>query len=99
MSTDAQPQTRLVSDIVSSILPSHRSSLGLFAVLVLLIPMPLVGSGHIFGVKGFTIWVAVSIAWCMAAGLIITGLPLWESRKALGDIFRGMYRDLCRKRA
>ena len=74
------------------------SSIGLFTVLLILVPMPLVGSGHIFGVKSFTAWVSVGIAWCLLAGLIITGLPLFESRKALGDIVRGICRDLSRKR-
>ena len=74
------------------------SSITLFSVLILLIPMPLVGSGHIFGVKGFTVWVSVAIAWCLVASIIITGLPLWESRKALGSICKSICRDICRKR-
>ncbi|KJA22557.1 hypothetical protein HYPSUDRAFT_652941 [Hypholoma sublateritium FD-334 SS-4] len=73
------------------------SSLALFVVLILLIPLPLFFSSHIFGVGGLTGWVAVGIAWTFLSAISVVIYPLYESRQALGQIATGIYKDIFTK--
>lgn len=59
--------------------------------------MPLFGSGYIWSEKGFLTWIVITMAWSFAAGIAISIYPLYESRTALGGVFRGIGRDLTGK--
>lgn len=69
-------------------------SLALTAILIILIPLPLFFSSHIYSVGGFTGWVAVSFVWVFVAVAIVVLYPLWESRTALKSISGGIIRDI-----
>ncbi|KDR70212.1 hypothetical protein GALMADRAFT_144884 [Galerina marginata CBS 339.88] len=73
------------------------SSVGLFVVLILLIPLPLFFSSHIYGVGDLTGWVAIGIAWTFFSAISVVIYPLYESRHALMQIFRGVSKDLFQK--
>jgi len=70
------------------------SSVALFVVLILIIPLPLFFSQHIYDVAGLTGWVAVGIAWTFLSAISVVIYPLWESRRALWQISSGIYKDL-----
>jgi len=73
------------------------SSITLFVILILIIPLPLFFSHHIYDVGGLTGWVAVGIAWTFLSALSVVIYPLWESRQALLQIANGIYKDLFTK--
>jgi len=73
------------------------SSVALFVVLILIIPLPLFFSQHIYDVAGLTGWVAVGIAWTFLSAISVVIYPLWESRRALLQITSGVYKDLFTK--
>ncbi|EGN99399.1 hypothetical protein SERLA73DRAFT_108889 [Serpula lacrymans var. lacrymans S7.3] len=62
-------------------------------IIVFLIPIPMFLSHYIFSLKFFKGWVIVCVIWLFISALITSVLPLWESRKAISDISRGMIRD------
>ncbi|PPQ71203.1 hypothetical protein CVT26_011016 [Gymnopilus dilepis] len=70
------------------------SSVGLFVVLILIIPLPLFFSSHIYSVRDLTGWVAVGIAWTFLSAISVVLYPLYESKHALAQIFRGLYKDI-----
>jgi hypothetical protein len=56
-------------------------SITLFLILVVLIPIPLVGSGYIWGKTGFTAYVSIVILWVFVSiGIVV----LCESQDATG---------------
>lgn len=70
------------------------SALTLVFVLIFAIPLPLFFSSHIYSASGFTAWVVVSVLW-LFGGLGLVGLyPLWEARKGLTAVGRGIYGDI-----
>jgi hypothetical protein len=73
------------------------SSVILSLILLIIVPMPLFGSSYIWSEKGFVGWIVITLAWSFAAGIAIILYPLWESRSALGGVFRGIGRDLTGK--
>jgi Na+/proline symporter len=75
------------------------SSLSLFVVLILLIPLPLFFSSYVYTKNGLTGWVAVGIAWTFLSAIAVVIYPLWESRTALLQISSGLYTDLFTKRS
>ncbi|KAF5354180.1 hypothetical protein D9756_007089 [Leucocoprinus leucothites] len=70
------------------------SSIGLFVILILLIPLPLFGSAHVYDVKDLTAWVSVGIAWTFCSSFAVVIYPLYESRMALGQIMKGIVKDI-----
>jgi len=70
------------------------SSIVLFVILILIIPLPLFFSQHIFDVGGLTAWVVVGITWIFLSAFSVVIYPLWESRQALLDIASGIYKDV-----
>ncbi|KAH6904254.1 urea transporter [Coprinopsis sp. MPI-PUGE-AT-0042] len=70
------------------------SSVALFVVLVLAIPLPLFFSQHIYTPGGFTGWVAVGIAWIFFSIAAVVIYPVYESRVAVGLIFKGITKDI-----
>ena len=73
------------------------SSVILSIVLLIAVPMPLFGTSYIWSENGFVGWIVITLAWSFAAGIAIILYPLWESRSALGGVFRGIGRDLTGK--
>ncbi|KAF8965372.1 urea transporter [Flammula alnicola] len=73
------------------------SSVGLFVVLILIIPLPLFFSSHIYSVGGLSGWVAVGIAWTFISAISVVVYPLYESRHALTLMSKGIYKDLFTK--
>jgi hypothetical protein len=73
------------------------SSVIISLILLIIVPMPLFGSSYIWSEKGFVGWIVITLAWSFAAGIAIILYPLWESRSALGGVFRGIGRDLTGK--
>ncbi|KAJ2935430.1 hypothetical protein H1R20_g1666, partial [Candolleomyces eurysporus] len=70
------------------------SSIGLFVILILLVPLPLFFSQHVYTVPGFTGWVAVGITWTFCSAFAVVLYPLWESRSAMAQIAKGVFKDL-----
>ncbi|KAJ3572021.1 hypothetical protein NP233_g3366 [Leucocoprinus birnbaumii] len=70
------------------------SSIALFVILILLIPLPLFGSAHVYDVKDLTAWVSVGIAWTFCSSFAVVIYPLYESRAALGQITKGIVKDI-----
>ena len=66
------------------------SSIVLFVVLILLIPLPLFFSSHIYTPGGFTGWVAVGITWVFFSICAVVIYPVWESKDAVGQIMKGI---------
>lgn len=63
-----------------------------------IIPLPLFFSSYIYPEKGFTAWVIVSLLW-LFVGLAVVGIyPLWESRKGIMSVVRGISADVSRLR-
>jgi len=70
------------------------SSVGLFVVLILLVPLPLFFSQHVYTLGGFTGWISVGIVWTFLSSFTVVVYPLYESRRALYLIAKGVYTDL-----
>jgi len=70
------------------------SSIILTLISIIIIPLPLFFSSTIFGVRGYSAWVTIGIIWVFGAIIAVVFLPLYESREALGQIFRGIIKDI-----
>ncbi|KIK01605.1 hypothetical protein K443DRAFT_6784 [Laccaria amethystina LaAM-08-1] len=70
------------------------SSVGLFIVLIILVPLPLFFSHYVYTTSGLTGWVAVGIAWTFCSAITVVLYPLYESRHALFLISKGIFKDL-----
>ncbi|KAK8847336.1 hypothetical protein IAR55_005193 [Kwoniella newhampshirensis] len=73
------------------------SALTLVAVLIFIIPLPLFFTSHVYPKGGFTAWVTVSLIWLFAGLLMVGVYPMWEARKGLIKVARGIAADLSRK--
>ncbi|TFK24002.1 urea transporter [Coprinopsis marcescibilis] len=73
------------------------SSISLFVILILLIPLPLFFSQHIYTVGGFTGWVAIGISWTFCSAVAVVIYPVFESRSAIMQITRGVIKDVFSK--
>ncbi|KII84020.1 hypothetical protein PLICRDRAFT_95683 [Plicaturopsis crispa FD-325 SS-3] len=71
-----------------------RSSIVLALIMIIIIPLPLFFAQTIYGVRGLTAWVVIGIIWTLASALTVVVYPLWESRQALGQICRGIVKDV-----
>ena len=63
-------------------------------VAILVVPFSFFGDGFVFGRKAFTGWVVVSFMWVWTSMVICVLWPLWESRRALLEIARGVWTDV-----
>ncbi|KAH9949091.1 Sodium:solute symporter family-domain-containing protein [Amylocystis lapponica] len=70
------------------------SSVILSFILAFLIPIPMFLSHYIFSLRFFKAWVVISGVWLFVAAFITSILPIWESRRAMNDIGRGLIRDM-----
>jgi len=76
---------------------ASASSILLFVVLILVIPLPLFFAQTVYTAKGYTGWVAVGIAWVFCSVFTVVLYPIYESRHALIRISRGLCTDLFTK--
>lgn len=58
-------------------------------VLIIAWPMPLIASGIVFDVMGYSVWVGISIVWVSVASFFIICLPIIEARKGIAKVFGG----------
>ncbi|KAF8237060.1 urea transporter [Tricholoma matsutake] len=70
------------------------SSVTLFAVLILLIPLPLFFAQTIYTARGLAAWVSIGIVWVLCSLIAVVIYPLYESRAALAQIARGIIKDV-----
>lgn len=49
---------------------------------------------RVWTAAGLGAWISISIAWLFFSCGVCILLPIWESREALGDIFKGIGKDL-----
>ncbi|KIP04085.1 hypothetical protein PHLGIDRAFT_31522 [Phlebiopsis gigantea 11061_1 CR5-6] len=70
------------------------SSIILLVVMLLLIPLPLFFASTVFGKRGLEAWVVIGIIWAFMSAFTVILYPLWESRRELAVITRGMVKDV-----
>ncbi|KAK4702934.1 urea-proton symporter, partial [Phenoliferia sp. Uapishka_3] len=70
------------------------TSVGLFVVLILLIPLPLFFTSYIFPSAGFTAWIAIAFIWVFYGAGAVVLYPIYESRGALKEIGGAIIRDI-----
>jgi hypothetical protein len=68
----------------------HNDNLPQLVVFLLLIPLPLFFASTIFGERGFSAWVIIAMIWTFGAAFTVVLYPLWESRKELFLVAKGM---------
>ncbi|WRT64851.1 uncharacterized protein IL334_001787 [Kwoniella shivajii] len=72
------------------------SALTLVVILIFVIPLPLFFSSYVYPKSGFTAWVCVSLIW-LFVGLGMVGIyPMWEARRGLMKVGRGIATDISR---
>jgi len=69
----------------------------LFLCFIILWPMPLFGTGYIFGKRFFTGWIVVGIIWLFFSTSIVVFLPLWQSRKTISHTIKSVIADVTGK--
>jgi len=55
------------------------ASVALTVVLLVLWPLPMHGAAGVFSEGGFTMWVVLEMAWAIIGGVVIIGLPIYET--------------------
>lgn len=73
--TDEKLQKQVTIAVVASV--------GLTIVLLVLWPLPLHWAAGVFGKGGFTFWVTLEMIWAIVGGIVIIGLPIYETVMAL----------------
>ncbi|BGP14775.1 hypothetical protein JCM10213_004287 [Rhodosporidiobolus nylandii] len=69
-----------------------------FVVLMIIIPLPLVGSGYIATEVGFTTYVVISIIWVFYGAAAVVLYPIWEYRHSISEICGNIWADIRGKR-
>eukprot|EP00929_Paragymnodinium_shiwhaense_P031739 TRINITY_DN17714_c1_g1_i1.p2 TRINITY_DN17714_c1_g1~~TRINITY_DN17714_c1_g1_i1.p2 ORF type:complete len:257 (+),score=81.03 TRINITY_DN17714_c1_g1_i1:77-772(+) len=69
--TDEKLQKQVTIAIVASVV--------LTIVLLVLWPLPMHFATGVFGKGGFTVWVTLEMAWAIVGGIVIIGLPVYET--------------------
>ncbi|WVO25148.1 uncharacterized protein IAS62_006537 [Cryptococcus decagattii] len=73
------------------------AALSLVVILIFVIPLPLFFTSHVYPVEGFTAWVCISLIW-LFVGLGMVGIyPIWEARKGLMKVGKGIMTDVTRQ--
>jgi hypothetical protein len=65
-----------------------------FLIFIILVPMPLYGTGYIFSKGGFTAWVVIWMLWIFFTAFAVIIFPLIEGRSSVFTTLRGIYWDL-----
>ncbi|KAG0315062.1 hypothetical protein BGZ99_007692 [Dissophora globulifera] len=69
-----------------------RWSSGILTVVLILVwPLPMFFSNYVFSRGFYTGWVVLSIVWAICSAVAVTLYPLWESRAAIRQVFKGIY--------
>ncbi|KAG0211911.1 hypothetical protein BGX28_007193 [Mortierella sp. GBA30] len=68
------------------------SSAAMTVILILLWPLPMFFSNYVFSRGFYTGWIVLSIVWALCSTFAVTLYPIWESRAAIGEVFKGMYK-------
>lgn len=64
---------------------------------IILWPMPLFGTGYVFGREFFTGWVVVGIIWLFCSSGVVVFLPLWQSRRTIAHTVKSVWADVTGK--
>ncbi|KAG0088958.1 hypothetical protein BGZ93_002427 [Podila epicladia] len=64
----------------------------LTVILIVLWPLPMFFSNYVFSRGFYTGWVILSIVWAICSTIAVTIYPVWESRDAFVEIFKGLYK-------
>jgi len=64
---------------------------------IILWPMPLFGTGYVFGKRFFTGWIVVGIIWLFFSTAVVVFLPLWQSRKTISHTIKSVIADMTGK--
>lgn len=59
-------------------------------ILLLLVPLPLFFAQTVFGKRGLEAWVVIGMIWAFCSAFTVILYPLWESRRELVGIGRGV---------
>jgi len=70
------------------------ASVILFVLLIIVIPLPLFFSSHVYNKGDFTTWVVVAFIWAFIGSFIVVIYPVFESRQALAQISHGIIKDV-----
>jgi len=65
-------------------------TLFLTLALLVLMPMPMYGSGYIFSEKFFTGWIVVGILWLFISAGIVGVYPVFESRRTIWKVCKAL---------
>ncbi|TRM56000.1 solute symporter family transporter [Schizophyllum amplum] len=87
--TDAE----LYADFILSV----RLTIALFVALCIFMPCMMV-IPQVWSKAGFTFWIVLSLLWTFVAAGIVVIYPVYESRHALADICRAIWKDVTGRR-
>jgi len=59
------------------------ASVVLTIVLLVLWPLPMHGAAGVFSKGGFTVWIVLEILWAVVGGIVIIGLPVFETVQSI----------------
>ena len=91
---DAQMSEKEQAKLQRASLIAKSMTVFMTVALLVLWPMPMYGSGYVFSRKFFTGWVVVGILWIFGSLGCVGLYPLWEGRKSLVRVGRGIMLDL-----
>jgi len=81
-------------ELKKSLVFATWSTSALTFITIFLIPIPMFLSHYVFSLNFFKAWVIICVIWLFTAAFITSLLPIWESRRAMVDIFNGLVRDV-----
>ncbi|KZT25093.1 solute symporter family transporter [Neolentinus lepideus HHB14362 ss-1] len=55
-------------------------------IVAIIVPIPMFFSHYVFSAKFYTFWVSCTFIWAIASGTFCVILPLWESRREIGEL-------------
>jgi nucleotide-binding universal stress UspA family protein len=67
---------------------SYKYGIGLALVLVVAWPLPFYFTGYVFSLEMYEIWVAIAVAWAVAAAAWIVSEPLIEARFGIAEVLK-----------
>jgi Na+/proline symporter len=66
----------------------------LTAVLIFIIPLPMLGQKYVFSYQFFTGWVVVGFTWTWMAGLFVSLFPIYESKDGIMSVISGIIAEV-----
>ncbi|KZT03538.1 Na+/solute symporter [Laetiporus sulphureus 93-53] len=92
-SVDEEVQIEEYETLQKSLRAAIWASLIMSFIIVFLIPIPMFLSHYVFSLRFFKGWIVLCVMWLFVAAFITSVLPLWESRRAMVEIAKGVVRD------